>query len=184
MRAFVPILLLIISIVGGYAIVNPMYQEVKSLNADASQYRQAISKGKEFESKISSLTAQREALAFEDIERLEKMIPDNIDNVRLIIEIDSLAKKYSNGIKNIRVGDLKANTNTNDRNRRVDTNVYETISLGFSVSMTYDQFVLFLKDLESNLRLSDVTTLSFIPIDTSNVYEFNLNVKTYWLKSQ
>lgn len=183
MRAFVPLLLLIISVVGGYAIINPIYGEVKSLSADAVQYKEAIKKGKEFDLKIGNLTVQKDELPSEDVERLEKMIPNNVDNVRLIIEIDTLAKKYTNGIRNIKVAELKAPTSASERARRSES-TFETINLSFSVQMTYDQFTMFLKDLESNLRLADVTSLSFIPVDTGSIYEFNISMKTYWLKAQ
>ncbi len=180
MKLIVPLILIISAIIGGYLVIIPLYGEVQVLSADTVQYKAAIKKGEEFNELISKLIAQRQDLPDEDVDRLVKMIPDNVDNVRLIIEIDEIAKKYSTGIRNIRVGDSKQ-TST-DRTKRVD-NSSGAITLGFGVQMPYEKFALFLKDLESNLRLADITALSFIPTDIGNSYDFNLTLRTYWLKS-
>ncbi|MFA6355047.1 MAG: hypothetical protein WCW65_01310, partial [Candidatus Paceibacterota bacterium] len=61
----------------------------------------------------------------------------------------------------------------------------------FTTEGDYDSFVLFLKDLEFNLRLADVKSISFVVPDSSgkpvsgvdpNVYRYSLKVETYWLK--
>jgi len=72
-----------------------------------------------------------------------------------------------------------------------DARKYNAFPLGFTTEGDYDSFLLFLKDLEYNLRLIDVKSISFsVPQDTgkpidgldSNVYRYTVKVETYWLK--
>jgi len=52
------------------------------------------------------------------------------------------------------------------------------------VTSAYESLIQFIKDIEKSLRIVDVTEISLIPSKTgeSNLYEYNIGIKTYWLK--
>ena len=106
---------------------------------------------------------------------LNKLIPDSIDNVKLIIDINQIASENGMTIRNI---SIKGNDTSAIG---PDTRPYGVATLGFSVSGPYETFVKFLGALEMSLRLIDVTSLSFSAGD-KNQYEYNLEVQSYWLK--
>ena len=62
-----------------------------------------------------------------------------------------------------------------------DNSPYGTMTLKFTVNSSYGNFINFLQDLENNLRLLDITEISFNTTD-SGFYDFNVSFNTYWLK--
>ncbi len=107
--------------------------------------------------------------------QLVKFLPDSIDNVRLIIDINKIASDFGMTIRNISIkgGDQSA--------LGPDSRSYGVATLGFSVSGPYQTFKKFLGALETSLRLIDVTSLSFSAGDKDQ-YEYNVEIKAYWLK--
>jgi hypothetical protein len=63
----------------------------------------------------------------------------------------------------------------------VGGNIYNSFLLSFAVTTSYENFLLFIQDLETSLRLVDVVNISFSESIT-NEYEFEVNVRTYWLE--
>jgi hypothetical protein len=53
--------------------------------------------------------------------------------------------------------------------------------LTFTVTATYNDFLNLLQDLESNLRLLDITNIAFHSTDTG-FYDYTVTLNTYWLK--
>lgn len=107
--------------------------------------------------------------------RLKKFLPDSMDNVRLIIDINQIASDNSMTIRNISI------RGSGESSLGPDTRPYGMTTLGFSVSGPYQTFKKFLEALEMSLRLVDVTSLSFSAGDKDQ-YEYNLEVRSYWLK--
>ena len=113
----------------------------------------------------------------DDLQDLSKLVPDNIDNVRLIIDIDEMAKHYGMRIRNFNA----------DPTEKADTigrsnSPYGTLTLSFSTTAAYDTFLAFIRDLERSLRVLDLTAVEFVSSDTGSLYDYKVTVKTYWLK--
>jgi hypothetical protein len=53
--------------------------------------------------------------------------------------------------------------------------------LTFTTVLSYKDFVSFLRDLETSLRLVDVVGLSFTSTK-GDLYDFSVSIRTYWLK--
>ncbi len=94
MKSLIPLLLLLVSGIAGYFLIKPFYEDILLIQADNAEYHKAIAEGVKFQERVAALTEKRNQLAPTDLERLEKVVPNNIDNVRLIIEINEIAKKY------------------------------------------------------------------------------------------
>ena len=104
-------------------------------------------------------------------------MPDNIDNIRLIIDIDDMAKTYGMRIRN-----FKADVSTQKETLGKDTTAYGTLTLSFGTTASYSFFLAFMKDLERSLRIMDITAISFAASETGSLYDYNITLKTYWLK--
>ena len=61
------------------------------------------------------------------------------------------------------------------------TKAYASILLSFRTQATYEDFVIFMKDLEEGLRLADVTDLSF-KIGEKGQNDYAVTIRTYWIK--
>ena len=64
---------------------------------------------------------------------------------------------------------------------------YDSLTLKFSTSGTYNNFKDFLHGLEASLRIVDLVSLSLTPQNGvtpagENVYLYDIILRTYWLK--
>lgn len=167
------------NIAGG---VFPLLKERGDLNT-------ALSNSAKLQDASRALVDRYNTLSEEERRDVDKLLPDHIDNVQLIIDINSIADKYGMTIKNIKIqtDDTSANpsssgrTATTRRQAATATQVEKVALLSFTVTGGYNQLRNFLTDLSRSLRLVDVTGLSFTASD-QDLYQFNIELKTYWLE--
>ncbi|MBU6310627.1 type 4a pilus biogenesis protein PilO [Patescibacteria group bacterium] len=183
MKGIIPILALIIA--GGtfYFYIDPTYAEIRTLREEETTLRLALDRARELQEVRDQLISRKGAFRTEDLERLEKMLPDHVDNVRLALDMDSLAAQYSMRIRNVLVEKQTSPRATAERQVQIgpDERLYESMRISFTVSGPYATFRSFLADLETSLRLVDVESVSFSATD-SGVYDFTVSLRTYWLK--
>ncbi len=197
-RYLTSIILIGISVAVFLLVTKPVYQSMGVLKETQSTHNEALGNSKAFEKERDRLTKQYGAINPDSLARVEKLLPDNVDNIRLILEIEKLAQPYG-----IALRDVKYNATTeaakkeattgaiSGGNREVVKNTsYGSWDLEFSISTNYNNFISFTKDLENNLRIVDITSLQFDATSgaTTNkslpeVYRFSYKIKTYWLKN-
>ena len=73
---------------------RPAYDDVQVLQREIEQYDLALDKAAELQELKSALLEKRKAFDPEDLERLEKMLPNHVENVRLILDLVSLAARF------------------------------------------------------------------------------------------
>ncbi len=179
MRLFLPILFLAISGSLFFLYIDPAYKGVQALLTEQEQIDQALSRSRELQDVRDALLARYNTFPTTEIDRLQKLVPDHVDNVRLILDLDSMAGKYGMRVRDV---SIQGDTTRQDSGALgIDDSAYESVVLSFAVSGSYDTFRRFLVDLERSLRLVDVVGLSFQASETG-IYDFTFNIKTYWLK--
>ncbi len=155
---------------GDYSTYN-----VVSLKQELESFREIDTNSKSIISKRDELVAKKNRITQEQIDKLEKMVPSNIDNIRLIIEIGKIAQGKNLTVRNVNIG-VKPTDSIGQ-----DSSLYGTLPLSFSVTAPYTTFLSFLSDLENNLRIIDITGISFSSSD-NGTYDFTVSLNTYWLK--
>jgi Tfp pilus assembly protein PilO len=150
---------------------------IKKLKGEYEIYQKALYDANEVKQRFNDLTGQKNSIPKQDKEKLEKLLPDNVDNIKLIVEFNEIAQKRRLSLKNMSVVGFAKSTDTIGP----DKTPYGVLSLKFSVNTTYETFLSFVDDLERNLRLVDITDISFTSSDTG-FYDFNVSLNTYWLK--
>lgn len=178
MRLFFPIIFVIAGVAGFIFFTNPTYQLSKAKEAELKGYVDANESAAKLRAKREELELQRKSISTNNIDRLMKMLPDGVENVGLIIEMNRIARQKGVSIRNARI-----NEGSTSKGASVgpDGNKYGTISMSFGVTLSYLDFQDFLKTLEQNLRLVDVTAISFSSTRTDK-YDYNITLQTYWLK--
>ncbi len=179
MKLLLPTVFLVISGALFFGYINPTYTELKTLTAEAAQYDLALTRSKELQSVRDQLLARYNAFPQDGITRLEKLVPDHVDNVRLILDFDAMASRYGMRVKNVSIESNQARAQTGQVGP--DQSASESVILSFTVSGTYDTYRKFLADLEHSLRLVDIAGLTFGTND-AGVYDYRVRLKTYWLK--
>ncbi len=191
-----PILLLSTSVLMFFTFINPNYQKIKEQRVELLSYNEALDNSKIILGQKNNLLATVNEIPQEQKDKLEKLLPSNIDNIRLIIEINNIAKRYGVVLRAIEfgstpgVGDVKAGTTQVGQKISnpgpVGGNTeYGTVTLGFTTIASYKTCVSFLKELETSLRLVEIKSVVFDAPASSqdrDLYTFRIELNTFWLK--
>jgi len=179
MKQVLPILLILASIGIFVFFINTEYQKIKGLQTQIAGYNTALGKSRLVLQKREELQYKYSQFANSDLAALTKMLPDHVDNVQLILDINGIARKHNMSIGRIQINQDQPN-NTSAPIGPNNT-PYASILVSFRTIASYDSFVAFMKDLEQGLRLVDVTDLAFksTPKDQN---DYAVTIRTYWLK--
>jgi hypothetical protein len=186
MSNIISIFLLLASIGVFFGYVDRNYRSpsvennIVTLQAEREQYAVAIENSTKLIEKRNELVVKKNNLSEADELRLKKLLPDHVDNVRLIIDLDRIAQKHGITIRNITIDDAASKKDSAAALGAAESPV-GTIGLKFSIQATYDRFLSFVGDLERSLRLVDITDVTFSSSDTG-IYDIGIAIKTYWLK--
>ncbi len=181
MNKNVTALILIVLAVGIYfTFTSGKIDELKEIRAVNAEYQKAIDNSANLIKVRDEVLKNYNSLTDLDKDRLNKIVPNNVDNVRLIIDVkDDIAARHGLFLKNIKTSSPAAPAGGGVAND--PANQYGMVTLSFSVTSSYEKFVDFLKDLEASLRIMDVSKLSLKTNDVGT-YDFDVEVKTYWLR--
>lgn len=196
-RIIFPLFLIGLAITGFALIVSPYTKQITLLKGQISSYNEALDNAASIEAEREKLTQKFNSMNPTDIDKLEKMLPDSVDNIKLVLEIEKLATPYGMFLRDVKYDTLKKDANQPDANQVYqgsEMNIpeqtnYGTWDLEFSVEGSYVNFLNFLRDLERNLRVLDISGIQFSSISTAtvdvsrDVYKYGFKVKTYWLKN-
>lgn len=200
MKILFPISLILISGILFFLIVDPLYNDVKELRMNVSTYNLALSNSTELQKSRDLLLEKYRNISQEDKYRLNKFLPNTVNNIKFILEIEQIANIHSMPLKNIKFENKQRSqeekTSSSGSNmvissNKIDSTAYGVFPVEFITEGNYDSFVSFLKDLELNLRIMDIQSISFVVpnlVDKSNggydpnIYSYKLKVETYWLK--
>lgn len=206
MTSFIFPLIFILSSLGlffGY--ISSAYDGIDVLKQKETSLDSALTQAKQLTALRDSLVARFNTLSSEQLSRLEKLLPDNVDNIRLIIDIDNMAK--ARGVKISDFGFAGGNNNNTGTgaNSGADMSAgqargvspaseeqipgvrgapslpYEAIALTFSARGSYEDFLAFLSDLEKSLRVVNIKSITLDSKDAST-YDYEIIIETYWLK--
>ncbi len=194
MRYIIPTILLILSIGLFVGYTNPAYQQVKDLRAQTAQYDTALTNATKLQEERDALNAKYRSLSPDELSRLSELLPDNADNIRLIIDIQQMAQNYGMTLSTIKFAADQNPTTTTSGGSTVLSSVtasdavassqdYGTFAFTFSTTTTYEKFTSLIKDIESNLRLTDIESVDFSAGDPAKgTTTFTVKLQTYWLK--
>ena len=199
MKLLSSILFIIIAGVILFFVASPLYGDISQLRTDVATYNTALNNSTELQKTRDSLIETYKNVKIEDKDRLAHFLPSTIGNIELILEIEKIANLHGMPIGNIKFDTKNLQSPTTTTTSSVVTAAndpsaslpYGIFPMEFIIEGKYDTFVAFLKDLEHNLRLVDVKSISFVvppsvvtPGNTtdSTIYSYTLKVETYWLK--
>src|SRR3989338_4128479 len=178
-RNAMAIILIILALGVYFTFTKSLLTETSAIRATNKQYTAAIANAEQL------------------IKVRDKMITNTVDNIRLIIDLNSVALRHGFSLRNIKAtaaqsvsrptqslptaATAAAETGAVAVTTIIATPTLDTVSVSFGVTAPYLQFLSFLQDLEADLRIMDITHLSVTANDTG-VYDFGVGIKTYWLR--
>lgn len=190
-RNVTPLILIVLAIGIYFTFTRAKIDEVKAVQIVNAQYQQALDNSERLVKKRDEILAIYNRITPEDQNRLERMIPDNVDNVRLIIDVNSVAAKHGLTLKNVKTSTTKDQNPQSSKGGQSPTQVpnsnvliaggYDTVTLSFDVSGSYQNFLDFLRSMEKSLRIMEISRIS-LKVNDAGTYDYGLEFKTFWLR--
>lgn len=185
-RNIIAILLIAAAFAGFMFVIDPLYDESKEVAAKVEAYDTTLTNSRALERTREDLNrVYSTKFTPQNLASLEKLLPDAVDNVRLIIDVENIIDsiRRSDPAKAISLKNVKMGA-SNQRKEEVimgGDRAYGSILMSFTVTASYDNFMEFIKSLEQSLRVIDIVSVNFEAAD-NGISDYLVTVKTYWLK--
>ena len=190
MRTIVSLVSLVAAGAIFFTYTQPQYDAVQKVNASVAQYDLALLKANELQQLKQTLLTRYNTFDPAQVARLQKLLPDHVDNVRLILDIDSMAGKHGMALQNVVVnsaGTAQVNQASVGAVGASKTK-YDSLTIKFSTLGNYQTFKQFIADIEQSLRVADLVALSISRVSDGSVssvepvFTYDITLRTYWLK--
>lgn len=159
---------------------------ITGLRAEIRDLDTALRAAEEFKEKETELANERSQIPPEQLARLAAYLPDSVDNVQLIVDLNSLAARSGVALSEFtitqeqQVEEGLAPLGTEGAAASGGSPV-ESLELSVAASGSYAAFQTFLEGVENSLRPLDVVELSVRDSQTG-VYTYNVTFRLYWLR--
>jgi len=171
-----------------FVYTKPHYDLVQTSQAKVAQYNEALGKAAELQQLKASLLDQYNSFSAADRDRLEKMVPNHVDNIALIMDLDGLASHYAMTLENVNISTPADQGQSKIEVASIGSGdpKFNSLTVQFSVHNTYPVLLQFMSSLQSSLRLVDPISFTITPSGTSPSgepsYAYSITLRTYWLK--
>lgn len=200
MTRLTPVVAVLVAILLTLFYTRPLYMgEVTETRAKIASYDAALAAAERFNQKEAELTAARAAISEESLERLAAFLPDGVDNVQLILDMDALAARSGVTLSDFDIvsqdtgstgaspaqssaaGAAPVDTGIGGLALAADAGPVDSVDLTLSAAGSYSAFRTFLGGLEQSLRPLDVINLS-VEESNTGVYTYDMTIRIYWLR--
>jgi hypothetical protein len=182
LRSLSPILSVVVAVVLAVFFIKPTYDETLLIQKDIDSYRDAKMKYEEFTSNLQiKINEKEEHLG--DAEKLNALVPEDIDETQILVDLKFIAKERGLLFGNIKVTEGEGDTpeTLNESGNQIEDDVLIAKDISFGIIGTYSQFKDFLKDLERSQTLFEIIALSFDSSENSLFQQYTVTVRTYAL---
>lgn len=178
-----PLLSLLIAIAVFLIYVNPTWSNtIANTKAAIAADDLALAVAGQYIAQQNQLATERSAINPADLDRLATFLPDSVDNVGLILDLNALAA-YSG----LMLSNIDVTKNTSDSSTPATGALpaagspVGSVDLSLSAVGTYESLQNFLRGVEQSRRLLDIRDLSMKGSDTG-VYSYRMTLRLYWLR--
>jgi hypothetical protein len=188
MSRILPFIVVILAIGLFFGYIKPTWDgEIATTRSEIDSYDSALAASQRFTTKEAALEQERDALPPDQLARLNTFLPDSVDNIQLILDLNALAQRSGMTLSNFTTSaapNLPDSTTSTSTVSAAALGVASTpvdyLTLSVNATGTYSSFRKFLSGVEGSLRPLDVTALSVNDSDTG-VYTYQVTLKFYWL---
>lgn len=180
-----PAVALLIAVGIFFVYVNPTWTgSIRTARATIKNSDQAIAAAEQYTARQNQLAAERDAIDPAQLAALSTFLPDSVDNVQLIIDLNALAARSGLSVADIDVvadafGESSAESDTGAIG--TDSSPVNSVDLSLSASGTFAALQTFLKGIEKSARLLDVQDLVVQGSETG-IYNYQMTMHLYWLR--
>ena len=199
-KLILSIILVLVAVGITVSFTRAEYSEYQAIKAEAKSYEDALSQADELAKLRQNLLVELNDIDITERNRLEKFLPRSIDTVRLTIEVTSIARNAGMEVEQfsftesqveqspetpLEVAAEPSVANAENPGISLDSQIqsqanYSQVDMNLSTSGTYEDFKNFLEEVQDNLRLTDIRSLS-VTQGEEGTNSYQLVLRTYWL---
>jgi len=178
-----PTLALLVAVGIFFAYVNPTWNgSIADIKAKIALDDQALSAAREYAAQQNVLIAARDAVDPTSLEQLSTFLPDSVDNVGLILDLNALAARSGLSLANIDVVTNDApSAKVLPGASSAARSPVGSVNLSLSAVGTFSSLQTFLNGIEKSARLLDIQDVVIKGSDTG-VYTYQMTLRLYWLR--
>jgi Tfp pilus assembly protein PilO len=191
MNRLFPIVVIILAVALFFGYVRPTWDgEIANTRAEIDSLNNALDASARFSAKEVALETERNKLPPEQLARLDAFLPDSVDNIQLILDLNALASHSGVTLSNFTTSNVPNASNASSAGAGDAQNTngaftgatspVDSLTIGINATGTYSAFRSFMTGVEQSLRPLDVTALTVTDSDTG-VYMYQITLKFYWL---
>lgn len=200
-----PIIFIVVTLGLFFGYIQPtLGGSVAALKSEIQDLDTALSAAQQFKQKELELVRARNELSAEQLARLEAFLPDSVDNVQLIVDLNSLAARSGVSLSDFDIASGESTLGAQQAGSQgpvgeaadpamtaaasassvLAANLAEpvdTLELSVSATGSYAAFRTFLAGVEQSLRPLDIVELS-VDDSATGVYTYDITFRLYWLR--
>ncbi len=184
MRPILSVLVIIVSIGVYFFYIEPLTLEVRVQLAKKNEIERVLNRVREIKEKRDAVLSDYNSISEEDIKKLEKILPENINSVVILNDLNSVASQFGLVIKEYKADEVINNNNSVSDGGPGDP--YKKTKIIINVEGSYGQFLNFLTALESSLSIMDVVFLNIKGsegnVSIASPLQYTLEANVYSLK--
>jgi len=177
--AFVCIFLIILSYV---FVLSPKVGKAIDLRGD--KYENVLQNKEKLQNQLDYLTmaqSDRKGISIEEIENIDLLLPSIPSTPQILTSIESVAKSSNTTLEGIELAILDPNdfldSDSSVSQLNVPSGVF-IVEMSATISNgSYDDLKKFLSNLEKNIRLMDIVSISYSPMSDS----YSITIRAYYL---
>ena len=197
MNRVLPFGAILIAICLVFLYIRPAFSgPIAATKTSIASYDAALNAATTYTNKEAELTTESNAISGDSINRLNAFLPDGVDNIQLIIDLNGLAARSNMVLSNFSVGNAPAGGKaasasstpaapaalTEPSSLAPSESPVGSLDVTLTATGSYQAFRVFLGAIESSLRPLDVTSLTVHQSNTG-IYTYDMTVRIYWLNS-
>jgi hypothetical protein len=177
-----PILLIIFAIGIFVGYINPVYtKSIMPLQTQVKQYKNTLLAAEDFNRKEAQLATERNAIPADAVARLLAFLPDGVDNIQLILDLNALASRTGVKLSDFNIKSSEDSGSGNGPSPLESGGATtDHIEITLRATGTYDAFRTFLSSVERSLRPLDLVQIT-ITDSATGVYTYDMTYRIYWL---
>ncbi|MFZ1987809.1 MAG: hypothetical protein WAV21_02125 [Minisyncoccia bacterium] len=183
-RFIIPFAALLIAVGLFFGYVRPTWTlDIAAKKVEIASYDSALDAAARFAEKQAELEQKRNAIPQESLQRLDAFLPDSVDNIQLILDLNALAARSGIELSDFDTGAI--NNAEDQQNTEEDPDarnqpLVDSLQLSLKAEGTYAAFRSFIAGIEQSLRPLDLVAVSVSDSDTG-VYGYDIKLNFYWL---
>ena len=183
-KVLAPIIFFVIAVGLFFTYIKPAYSTLQEWQAVDAKLETALDDARKIKVRVEELLDKRSAIPKEDYARLLQLLPDNLDIVRIIVDIDTIAEANNLTISRFDIPRVENDTTPKKRDAVIDP--VGSAVLTITCLGTYEDFKKWLQSIEKSLNVLDVSSVE-VEVEQGGagaplVQEYKVGIRTYWLQ--